>query len=261
MPVYITSRTFTDEFTGSGGGGVKYLNGVISDRMIATIAFYVKWFTTDVLLTFDGATKTITRSNNLEFGSFITDGFKVGDSFDVNGSGSNNSSFTITEITDRVITVSETISDETTAAATLFGTTPITAIDYYYNLCENNTAQFFNLSDRETKPRFSVDGITATGSSSHNMFVSTNSKAWVNGTANISEIGIVEYAQKFEIIHTFDINPVWLAEQQSNFENGLPPASSYYQDRFALKHIFQIDLFWSYQPTVSDLECFAYLLQ
>jgi hypothetical protein len=244
MPVYITNRTFSDEYTGTSTG--RFLNGVIGDRITAEISFYIKWSTEDCLLTFNDIEGTITRSDY--GGSFINDGWRVGDTFDVTGTSSLDGSYIggILEVTDTVIRVSnnplELPGSEVAESASLWGTTLITAIDYYYNLCENETEDFFNLSDRETKPRFSAYDLYASGGGSDTMEVSTNSKAWVNGSATIYEGTITDdYRQEFTIEHTFDITPQWIAAQQENFENGIPPAPQYYADRLALKHIFKID--------------------
>lgn len=74
-------------------------------------------------LTFAASGKTITASS----GSFVTDGYKVGMLLTVAGSGSNNSTFTITAVTATVITVSETIVDEgpISSTATLNATATI----------------------------------------------------------------------------------------------------------------------------------------
>jgi len=220
MPVYITNRTFSDEYTGTSTG--KYLNGVIGDRITAEISFYIKWSSEDLLLTFSSTDNSIRRTSNSEFGSFIQDGFRVGDTFDVVGSASNDGSFTISEVSDRYIITTTAVVSEIAESASLFGTTLISAIDYYYNLCENETEDFFNLSDRETKPRFSAYDLYASGGGSASMDVSTNSKAWVNGSATIYEGTLTDdYRQEFSIIHTFDINPLWLSAQQENFETGI----------------------------------------
>ncbi len=243
MPVYVTSKRYYDEFNGLLGGGVTYLNGVISDRIYCVIDFYIKWSSENIQLTLDASTRKISRSDLSDFGSFITDGFQAGDTFDLVASGSTSEgSYTIEDVTDRYIIVEESIPSEAIVSASIFGTTSITALDYYTNLCENEDSSFFNLSDRNSKPRYSIDDVMASGAtSSMPMDVSTNSKAWVNGQTSLSEIGISNYKQQFRILQFFDINPVWLASHQINFEEGLPPAAQYYSDRLALKHVFKID--------------------
>jgi lambda family phage minor tail protein L len=66
-------------------------------------------------VTFDAATKTIT-SNSLN-GLFPTDRIQVGDTIEVSGTASNNGEFTVTVITSMIITVSQTVVDESNVKA------------------------------------------------------------------------------------------------------------------------------------------------
>ncbi len=64
---------------------------------------------------FDAATKTITWS----LGDFIDDGLKIGNSFVIAGTSSNNGTYTIDDLADGIITTIEALTDEDTAAGTI----------------------------------------------------------------------------------------------------------------------------------------------
>jgi hypothetical protein len=64
------------------------------------------------VLTIDSSTKTITRSS----GSFITDGYVIGDTVWITGTTSNNGWYTVSNVTALVITVNETMTTETSTS-------------------------------------------------------------------------------------------------------------------------------------------------
>ncbi|CAN5350472.1 hypothetical protein BH10PAT1_BH10PAT1_1050 [soil metagenome] len=82
-------------------------------------------------LTFATA-KTITAST----GSYITDGYSVGDVVDIAGTTNNNGTFTINTITATVMTVNETLIAEgpLSATATINGRQPTIDTKYYYRM-------------------------------------------------------------------------------------------------------------------------------
>lgn len=71
--------------------------------------------TQGTILSFDSATKTITSSNTSVI-NFSTLSFYSGQTIDIAGSGSNDGTFTITNVTSSTITVSQTVTDETAGA-------------------------------------------------------------------------------------------------------------------------------------------------
>src|SRR3972149_7212817 len=222
MSVVVTSKSFTDEFTGTGGGGVSYLNGGVLSKMEATIDFYSFLAAQNKILTFDAATKTITNSNETDTSSFLDDetllgkGFKVGMIIAVEGTVSNNGAYTITAVEERIITVAEALINETDTDCSIFDDTPITALDLYYNLIENKLPEsYLSLTDRDAIQRFTVDGIdaTVTGTTKH-MMISSSSFGWVTNTltnpitgstneVTIVGMGITAHKQKFRIKQKF----------------------------------------------------------
>lgn len=238
MSVYIDSISFADEYTSAGGGGVAFLLGSVGDKITATINLTIKWNSLSIPVVFNATNQTITRTDN---GSFIRDGFRDDDTFTVVDSSSNNGNKVIDTVTDLVITTVGALVNETSVGVTLHGTTPVTALDFYYNLIENTAAEdFTSLSDRETKQKFNVSGLSDSMAAA-TFTTPTNSKGWINGSATIDDGVFTTYEQKYVITHTFFITPLFLASQLANLQNGLPPAPDYFKNGNALKYICQLD--------------------
>ena len=87
-------------------------------------------------LTFNVA-KTITAST----GSYITDGYVVGDVIDISGTTNNNGTFTINTLTATVMTVNETLVTESaySSLATITGRAPVVDTKYYYRMRKFHT--------------------------------------------------------------------------------------------------------------------------
>jgi len=252
MSVIIDDIRIYDEFLGApAGGGNDYLNAGVTDKLIAWIDIHTFLAAENKRLDFDGATDTITNVNNNDFDSFITLGFKVGMTIEVEDTVSNDGTYTITEVTDRTITVAEALIDELDEDASIFDDTPITALDFYYNLIENLSQEsYLSLTDRGAIQRFTVSGLDATDVSATNMFIGSSSFGWVTNelfdaatgevsTVNIAGLGIADHKQSFRIKHTFHVAPFATREQLTNFQNRFAP--DYFQGINALKYIFKVD--------------------
>src|SRR3990167_9831237 len=104
MSFIFTDISFTDEFTGAGGGGVQYINGGVLSKHIATIEGYFYLAYLNKTLTFNAATKTITNANVLDLTSFFDDGNLIGKGLqpdriiEIEGSVSNNGTYIIDSI-------------------------------------------------------------------------------------------------------------------------------------------------------------------
>ena len=80
---------------------------------IVTRYFGVRTVATGAIsLVYDEATKTITRAS----GSFVDDGFQVGDTVAVTGTSDNNGALTLTDVAALVLTVTEDLVDETVSS-------------------------------------------------------------------------------------------------------------------------------------------------
>ncbi len=73
-------------------------------------------------LTYDAAAATITRAA----GSWLADGFQVGDTVTITGTGLNNVALVITALTATVLTTVTALTDETTSASTVVGSPTMT---------------------------------------------------------------------------------------------------------------------------------------
>jgi YVTN family beta-propeller protein len=200
MSVTLVSLKHYDEFSGTSGGGVDYLLGNIGDKITTELTFQVSWGTYSKSLVYSASGKTITRSDS--GGSFMADGFKFGDTLTIAGASSNSGNKTITTITPTVITVSESLTDETVTSS-LHGVTPITAIDYYYNLIENGSVDsYLSLVDNGINQKYTVSGLaTSVTGTTTLMQVGTISKAWSQGDCYIKTVSFNSYKQILKVIH------------------------------------------------------------
>lgn len=252
MAVIITSRTFYDEYLGIAGGGVEYLPGSIGDKIRCDMEFHIKWSAEGKRIQFINSDKSIRLINDLDPTSFIQQGFRKNDTIEVSGSTSNDGTWTITKVEDRAIFVSVAPINETSEDVDIFGTTPVTALDFYFNLVPNGSQiDFLSLQDEGTMQRFAVNGIDANDLVTiSNFLVGTDSFGWVTqnlvdpNTGETDEVtiigmGVVNYEQRFKMTTFFYNTPVWLREQSLNFENQTLP--DLFIDGESLHHVARFD--------------------
>ena len=264
MPFIPTSRIFYDEFTGLGGGGVTYLNALQGDKITAVIEGYFYWAITDSKMSIVSADKTISLYyspiNKANGTSFLTAGFKEGDTFDVVGSASNDGPYTIASVTDTVITTVEALVDEANSpSVSVYGTTPITDMNYFYNLIPNSDPQnnFVSATDKDTLQKYSATGLDANVGASVPLTIGTKSFAWVtdivaglDGEGFIEGMGIADYKQSFKITTVFYMAKIWANDLYNNYISRLAPAD--YQKGSHLKHICLIEgVFDIYDPAIA----------
>lgn len=240
------------DYSYSGTDYTEYLFGSIGLRVNANIQVVVSWEAAEVDLVFDNATGTITRTDN---GSFLDDGFRDGDGIVITGTASNNGSTApgVITVTEDVIYLAGVVNE--TVTATIQGATTVTSMDFYPNLIENNSDfSLFNLTDRETVPRYVADEISEDSGSPTVMQVATNSRGWVSAADSATiykDSSSTPTEQIFIISHTFDILPIFRANELVQLQNGLPPAGTSFKDRFCLKYVYTIDAkFSAYDPTI-----------
>ncbi len=247
MGFITTSKKFYDAFTGDGGGGVDYFNGCIGDKMKCVVEGYFKWSVEGKRMVFDATGKTITLTNELDASSFIAEGFKVDDEIDVVDSALNDGTFTITKVEARTLTVAESVVNETAESASVFGTTLVTAIDYYYNLIENNeAANYISKTDKGSLQRYTAGGLDASVATPVYAYIGTDSNGWVTEilTDEVSElkiegVSIADYKQSFKITQTFYVAPLWNLSLFNNYASRKAP--DYFTNGKRLKYICQID--------------------
>lgn len=259
MAFITTSRKFYDQFTGLSGGGVDTLNSCQGDLLTCIIHGYFFWSLENVMLTYVSSTKTISFTSLADQRSWIQQGFQVGDIFRSTATASNNATFTIVTITDKVITVAESVTDESATNASCFGITPITSIDYFYNLISNNeNPNFISKTDVGVPQKYTATGLDASIVTPVYAEVGTDSYAWVNDvlTGNLTQLKIEgvsfagDYKQKFKITQTFRQTRIWTKDLQFNFLNRIAPAE--FQNDNHLRHIFQVAGKFDYNNPVAN---------
>ena len=256
MAVNLVSFRLYDEVTGTPGGGVDYLKGNVGEKVRAELDFEVAWNSGSHSFSFSAGSRTITRSDT--GGSFITDGFKIGDTIAFEGTAINTANKTVTGITATTLVISEPISDEV-VTCTIHGITPVKAIDYYYNLIENNAGEnYTSLTDTDVKQKliFSNLNTSVTGTTSA-FIIGTDSKAWVNGSAYITTHSFNAYKQRMKIVHSFYITPFFLAGQLNNIQNIESP--DLFIGEKSLKYNCKIDArLGNYNPTPAHTSDFSF---
>jgi len=251
MAFYVTSRKFYDVWTSTGGGGVNYFQGVTGDKITCVIEGYFKWSVENARLTFTASTKIISFANPYETQSFIKQGFQVDDDITITGTSSNDGNYTIVEVYDTYIEVAESIVNETAEAGYVYGVTPITAIDYYYNIIGNReTPTFESKTDRGTLQKYEATGLDATVATPVYAQVGTDSYGWVTELLTGTKVdtsdscfiegdGVTDYKQKFIITQTFIAAPLWTADLLNNFANRKAPDT--FLNGNSMRHIAKID--------------------
>lgn len=254
MSVTVTSKLFFDAFTQTGGGGVAYYPGHVADRILARLDIAIAWNLTEARLQFTAGDKTIEMLNLYDSRRFNTQGFKVGDTITVVDTVSNNGNLTIAAISDDglIITTVEALVTETADSCSVHGVTPITALDFYYNLLGAGVPEtYVSLTDPNNLQRFIVSGLDATEVVTPvNMKVGTKSPSWCTNKfstpstfetdeVTIIGLGVTNYIQSFRIQQYIITNPVWLVDQQYNFENGISPY--YYNQGSSLRYVAKFD--------------------
>lgn len=306
MPVYIDSIKFQDDYTGliSGNGsdiGIDQLMGCVGDFMYVKINFNISWYILDANMTFSSSSKSITLNNCnslsvnlsslsqqtknvfnniLNNNSFVSAGFKIGDTIVITGTtmGIDDGTYTIATISDNVITVNESIaSDGAFSGVNCYGATNINALDFYYNMVGNtqspttSTTLFNSLTDPKAVQKFS--GVTSPlyYGTTYTLNPNATSHAWwvkevdgVNCVPTVTSYGITaDYKQEFSIIFPFLITPLFLAEQLTILRNANDQTDTtilntngfsvpnYFQNQ-CLKFICQIDARYNIYTSTPD---------
>lgn len=248
------SQEFENVFTGTGGGGVPFhMVGVGGINRCVTVGYFYRAIE-DVRFQFTASDKTIYILDDSEAQSFSNLDFEVGYKITFDGTASNDSEFTITEISEdgRTITVLEAVVNETIESASGYDTTPVTDLNYFYNLIENSESPtFYSKTDTETEQVYTVSNLDATDTIHEVSFrVLTKSRAWVPNVIDVEETGetsevtivgggVVNFRQYFTITHNYKVTPIYTPDLFTNFTNNVAPP--YYQNGKSLKYISRIE--------------------
>jgi len=255
MPVFVDNISFQDEFTGSYFGkgdsvGSPVLMGCVGDFMFVKINFHVSWNLTNFNATFQGNTITLNSGgaiiqsvgnkknpnsifssfNTAMGGSFVQAGFQIGDTIVITNSGVNNGSYTIANLTDTTLTITSSFTTGSFAGCCMYGTTPINAFDFYYNIQGGkNTPDYNSLTDLNTLQKFS--GLMNSEYGYNAMSPNSTSQAWfVSSVDGISCVPTIEYInttgynQNYVLFMPFLITPLFQSNQLSNIESAIEQA-------------------------------------
>jgi len=208
------------------------LNGSIMEKVKVVTQIDVRWngsvtasefWNADVLLS------TITKNT----GSWVTDGFSVGDYCAWSQNGVVTAYITIDAISQSELEIyytlnSGSITDSSNAA--LIGLTPLEALVYEFGL--NATGESYNniskISQNTQGYYGSGIGFDTGGGVRSTAFVPLQKsgvfKDWITGSAKARFLSNPSYdIQRFEIEHEFMINPYYLDGELSNLQTGIPP--------------------------------------
>lgn len=252
----IVNLKLSDKYSTNGATN---LTNSIGARIEATIDFIVHWEVEEFDATFSGNAIIANDGSN-----FITAGFKVGDTITVVTSSSdtsNDGDYEVIGISSSVLYVANTGSSSSPASFTtlvgatvsVYGTTPITKIDFYYGLVENaSSPAYVSLLDGETQ-KYRATGLVTSGVSSGNALTPyTTNKSWVTGSTAEQALTVIDtlgtgtsyastgYEQYLRITHVFHINPAFLEAWVNSSDAIDSSLATFFTSSNALKYVFRI---------------------
>lgn len=216
----------------------KNLTGSIGQYKKVEVDIYIHWELLNFDCTFFGNQIVCNDASK----SWITAGFKVGDTIVVENDGSdtsNDGTYLVSGISASILSVESTDSSSGPITFTtligvfpsVYGTTPVTDIDYYFGLCKNGDPKTYtSLIDGETQ-KFRSTGLDASVSTPVALTANTLNKSWLSGSTAEQALTVIEgtgigtsgvstgYEQCFTITHVFHIEPAVLDGWEDSSEN------------------------------------------
>lgn len=216
MNLTVTSQTFT--CVDRSDDPTPWLDGVLLNKYKSVTAFYFqKGTVAGGSLIFAASGNTITTSTE-NFNQF-----QIGETIKCPGSSSNTGTLTITGVSTSVLTVAESLTNETVDSF-IFVTNLITGLDWLYNLIpvSQSAPSFYSITDPATQQKYIVSGISTLTGTPIYFTIGTASYAWVTDTltGSTSQAYIVgdgisstdnsatAYQQQFTITHYFFQTPL-----------------------------------------------------
>lgn len=257
MAVRVDSISFNSELT---SGSTDYLLGNVLNSVTATINISVGWFafaSASTKILFAPTTGYPNPDEVIRCNSPLFAEFNLGDTIDVNGTTSNDGSYTIAAIISaNEIRLTTSLVNELSSTAEIIGTTPITALNYFYNLIENaNAPSYISQIDGSVQKYLAFD-LDATDTSTVVPFAGVGAKSWQCGGATIKGDGVDAYFQYFEITHNFLVIPYYVEGEYNDLIAGIKPYN--FDNTNSLKYISNFEaLYFRTDPNKKQIGSFV----
>ncbi|MFZ9845349.1 MAG: hypothetical protein ACO3EW_05185, partial [Candidatus Nanopelagicaceae bacterium] len=256
MGVKIDSISFNSELT---TGTTDYLLGNVLNSVTATVEIAIGWFafaTSSNKIQFAPTSGYPNPDEIIKCNSSLFGEFQLGDTIDVSGTASNDGSYTIVDkISANEIRVDTSLVNELSTTAEIVGTTPITALNYFYNLIENaNAPTYISQIDGSVQKYFAFD-LDATDTVTVVNFTGVGDKSWQSGAATIKGNGTDAYYQYFTITHNFLVIPYYVDGEYSDLIAGIKPYN--FDNTNSLKYIANFEgLYFKTDPNKKQIGSF-----
>jgi hypothetical protein len=256
MSVKINSISFDSELT---TGTTDYLLGNVLNSVTATVQIAIGWFafaTSSSKIQFAPTSGYPNPDEIIKCNSALFGEFQLGDTIEVSGTASNDGTYTITDkISANEIRVGTSLVNELSSVAEIVGTTPITALNYFYNLIENaNAPSYISQIDGSIQKYFAFD-LDATDTSTVVNFEGIGDKSWQSGSATIKGNGTDAYYQYFTITHNFLVIPYYVEGEFTDLQSGTPPYN--FDNTNSLKYISSFEaLYFKTDPNKKQIGSF-----
>lgn len=257
MGVKIDSISFDSELT---TGTTDYLLGNVLNSVTATVEIAIGWFafaTSGSKIQFAPTSGYPNPDEIIKCNSSLFGEFQLGDTIDVSGTASNDGSYTIVDkISANEIRVGTSLTTELSSTAEIVGTTPITALNYFYNLIENaNAPSYISQIDGSVQKYFAFD-LDATDTVTVVNFSGVGDKSWQSGSATIKGNGTDAYYQYFTITHNFLVLPYYVEGEYSDLIAGIKPYN--FDNTNSLKYIAEFEgLYFKTDPNKKQTGAFV----
>lgn len=243
--VIISSRKFFNQlkngstFASNTSDYTTNLAGAIGEHLKMVARIDVQWYAGAT----NGDSFTFVAAGHIrrQYGSFIDDGFAIGDTFDycpdlVGGAVVFNGTVTFVSALDIYYTVNSGTEPAPATVQTskyMRGLTLLDALQYRWGLIENDEAtNYFNKTtgDEQVYNFTGISGGTVAGLCINGV------QTWNTGTITCQGLGYSgTYTQSFEVVHTFTVLPYWETGWETYLGSGtLPPL---FAGTYTLKYV------------------------
>lgn len=255
--IQVTSRKFFNQltngenFASNTGDYATHLLGSVGERVKADITFTVSWNSKStpqnvfVTANLGGGSYSITRGS----GSFIDDGFCIGDTVDVVNEAPNpdnviTTNGVITYLDDNVMHVLGAYTHPPSnlygnfAYMNIRGKTSLTSMKLMYGIVENSLPAAFTSKLDNSSQGFYASGLGVGATAA--TVLGTQRSWFFDDVVEMYKVSSTTWTQTFRFTHEFVITPFYLEGEENNIENLIDPV--YFQQNESLKYTFKADL-------------------